>query len=168
MGRKLFCFFTLSVMTFVMLGGCAAMKSGGTSPTKIGPPEVIARDAITGAHAALLSLETGHPECGVLGATSAAGQNTWTSSHGKAKICGVIDQAVGAINLAIDATEAYCSIPSVDIEKCTPPQAGTPAAQQLVGKLQSAVGNLNQIMADVATSTGSTPVAPAMNTTKPN
>lgn len=159
--------YCLAVIASLGMFACAAMnKVGGPSSAS---PEVIARDAITGSHAGLLSLEKAHPECGTLGATDAMGRNSWDSSHSKVAVCGVIDQAIGAVNLAIDATEAYCSIPTIDVDKCTPPAKGTPAQQQLVGKLQAAVGNLNQIMADVKAATGSQPapptVAPAV---KPN
>lgn len=146
----------------LMLCSCAAMRKTGSVT---GPPEVLARDAVVGGHAALLSLEQKHSECGTVAAVNAAGQSKWNSANNSAvKVCTVIDRGVGAVNLLIDASEAYCSGPAFDAGTgpCQPPAAGTPAAQQLLGKLQTALGNVNTIMADVKTAIDK-PAAPAVN-----
>jgi hypothetical protein len=144
----------------IILASCSLFQQKAGVPGSGSAPEIIARDGIVGAHAALVSLETKHTECGTLGALNpATGAQTWDSKHMTAPVCAIIDKGIGATNLAIDATETYCSSPTFDAQnlKCSPPAAGTPLAQQLLGKLQAAVGNMNQIMADVKTATGATP-----------
>ena len=98
------------------------------------PPEVIARDAIVGAKAALDSEKAKHPEC----------------AGAKTGFCGVLSKATGAKDAAIDSLEVYCSGPSFDNGgACNPPASGTPAAQQALDKLKAAVANMNQTIADV-------------------
>ncbi len=98
------------------------------------PPEVIARDAIVGAKAALDTVKSHHPEC--------VGSLTG--------LCGVLLKATGAKDVAIDALEAYCAGPSFDTGgACNPPTKGTPAATQALNKLLDAISNMNQTIADV-------------------
>ena len=99
-------------------------------------PEVIARDAIVGAKAALDTEKGKHPEC----ATPAAKSTT---------VCSLLSKATGAKDVAIDALEAYCAGPAFDTGgACNPPAKGTPAATQALNKLSAAVSNMNQTVAD--------------------
>ena len=99
-------------------------------------PEVIARDAIVGAKAALDTEKGKHPEC----ATPAAKSTT---------VCSLLSKATGAKDVSIDALEAYCSGPSFDTGgACNPPAKGTPAATQALNKLSAAISNMNQTVAD--------------------
>lgn len=65
-------------------------------------------------------------------------------------VCGKIRQAVAVKDVAIDALSIYCSGPSFEAGgACNGPAKGTSAAQQAADKLNAAMRQLNQIMADL-------------------
>ena len=107
-----------------------------------GCPQVqtTARDSIAAAKSFLDSEKAAHPEC----ATTPTVQ-----------ICTLLTKATGAKDATIDALEAYCA--GLDFNTggaCNPPAKGTPALAQATQKLQFAVQNLNQSIADIKTITG--------------
>jgi hypothetical protein len=92
------------------------------------PIEKTARDGIATAKGFLDSEKTQHQEC----------------IGGSFPACDLINKAVAAKDVTIDALEAYCSGPAFDAGTgpCTPQAA-------LKDKLTGALTNLNQTIADI-------------------
>ena len=95
-------------------------------------------DVISSAKGYLDKEKSLHPEC----ATSTS------------NVCTYISQAVGAKDLLIDALSAYCSGPNFLSGGACDPPTGTPAQQQLTGRLEAALGSYQTILADLKKAEG--------------
>jgi len=73
--------------------------------------------------------------------------------------CGIINQAVGAQNLAIDALETYCSWTPQDVADAAAGKTVHPCVESKTAEdtLKSALANLNRILKDYKTASGGTP-----------
>jgi len=105
------------------------------------PVERDAYNLIVGTKASLVSYRQKHPECNFVPKTGMSGL--------PASACVLNDKITGAKDVLIDAVEVYCSGPQFENGgTCNAPAKGTPASQQASAKLQAAVANLKQILAD--------------------
>lgn len=99
------------------------------------PLERQAYNTLVASKAFLNNEQSLHPEC----------TTTSTSSF-----CTIMFQAIGSQHLLADALNVYCGQNVTDVPNtpCNPPAKGTPASDQAVAHLKSALSNFNQIESD--------------------
>jgi hypothetical protein len=110
------------------------------------PVEQQARDALAASQGFIMQAQKNHQaEC--------------SQTPKKAFPCAMINQAVGAQNLAIDALETYCSWTAQDVQDAAASKSVHPCfeAKTAMDPLKAALSNLNQILKDYKLASGGTP-----------
>ena len=121
------------LVAVLLLGGCS-------------PVENQARDALAASQGFIIQAQKNHQaEC--------------SQTPKKDFPCGIINQAVGAQNLAIDALETYCSWTPQDVADAAAGKTVHPCVETKTAEdtLKSALANLNRILKDYKTASGGTP-----------
>jgi hypothetical protein len=110
------------------------------------PVEQQARDALAASQGFIMQAQQNHQaEC--------------SQTPKKSFPCAMINQAVGAQNLAIDALEVYCGWTAQDVQDAAAGKSVHPCfeAKTAMDPLKAALSNLNQILKDYKLASGGTP-----------
>jgi len=121
------------LLLVLFLGGCT-------------PVEQQARDALAASQGFIAQAQKNHQaEC--------------SQTPTKAFPCAMINQAVGAQNLAIDALEVYCGWTASDVADAAAGKSvhACVPVKTAADPLKAALSNLNRILADYKAASGGTP-----------
>ena len=130
-----------TVLALIVVTAIVVLSFDGCTPV-----EQQARDALAASQGFITQAQKNHQaEC--------------SQTPKKAFPCAMINQAVGAQNLAIDALETYCSWTAQDVQDAAAGKSVHPCfeAKTAADPLKAALSNLNQILKDYKLASGGTP-----------
>lgn len=127
------------ILAFAILG--ASLSGCGLAHR---PVEKNAYTVITGAKGFTDSIKAKHPECGMN-----PQPGIWISTHTTTAPCPVLDKAIAAKDLLIDATEVYCGGPQFTAGGPCQPSPDKNTAAIFAAKLQAAMTVYEQAEGDL-------------------